>query len=317
MHNVANPEPSKVSELKKRYPKIITSMALVVSIAVHFSIFLVVGSVVIFKGAIQPDFFEATSGSPIEDAPPLDDIEAPPVLEEVEPELVEVSLEDSLEQPEIELSAASAADIIVSSAIDSPFVSAFSITGSTLSNGPIGVGNKVPKFKSAGGGGPGASKAASIFGRQIIASKFGAVLDISNSTHETIDVAIREIQQGFPGAIMVLAPGCGMESKQTGQIIEGQDFEDNIDQYRSTYDIAFHHYTAGFLKKLLKENSRFEKLWQSAKRDGRGYVLHLDLGKPVPYKNKTRSLAVLGTQHAFDFLATQGCDVIYWMTRIP
>ncbi|MEM6821578.1 MAG: hypothetical protein AAF558_06535 [Verrucomicrobiota bacterium] len=304
--------------VKRRNTKVVTSMALIVSVVVHLSIFLLVGSVVIFEGAIPPNLFESLSGSVVADEAGADEFEAPPMLEdEVEPEPIEIPVEDSLDLPDVELTTTSAAsDIITTTAVNTAFTNPFSASGSAISDGPVVSGGKMPKIvpkTSVSKKGPGVARVANIFGRQVEAAKFGAIVDISFSTHSTIDSAVREIKEGFPEAILILAPGCGMSSNQKGEMVSGEEFEKNIKDY--TYDGKDYkkgYYSAVFLPRLLAKNRRFEKLWKDAKRDERGYVLHIQLPKKIP--NKEGNLALTsGTHHAFEFLKEQGCDVIYWM----
>ncbi|MEM6821579.1 MAG: hypothetical protein AAF558_06540 [Verrucomicrobiota bacterium] len=310
-------ESPRQTAAKNRNTKVVTSMALVVSVVVHLSIFLLVGSVVIFEGAIPPNLFESLGGSVVADEVGAEEFEAPPMLEdEVEPEPIEIPVEDSLDFPDVELTTTSAAsDIITTTAVNTAFTNPFSASGSAISDGPVVSGGKMPKMvpKSASKKGPGVARVANIFGRQVEAAKFGAILDISFSTHKTIDVAVAEINKGFPDAILVLAPGCGMLPKQKGEIVAGKEFEKNIKDY--TYDGKDYKkgfYSAVFFPRLIANNRKFEKLWKDAKRDNRGYVLHIELPKKI--LNKDGSLGLIsGTHHAFEFLKEQGCDVIYWM----
>lgn len=75
-------------------------------------------------------------------------------------------------------------------------------------------------------------RVANIFGHTVSSQKFGAILDISNSTHKTIDFAVNEISDGFPDVILVLAPGCGMKegNGDAVRIVTGRQFEKNVEE---------------------------------------------------------------------------------------
>jgi hypothetical protein len=170
------------------------------------------------------------------------------------------------------------------------------------------------KPKSLGGKkGPGTPRTANIFGRSISASNFGAVLDISNSTHGTIDIAVKEIKDGFPDAILVLAPGCKINDKKStkGEVVAGGKFEKDEKEYKFDGKNGGNlKYPWTFLEDLTKKNKSFERLWKDAKRDDRGYIVHLELPKSYP---QNKHYMIWGTDLAMEFLIEQGCDVIYWM----
>lgn len=58
--------------------------------------------------------------------------------------------------------------------------------------------------------GVGGARAATIFGRRIVASRLGVILDVSASGHSKLARAVTEIQRGFADATLILYPGCGM-----------------------------------------------------------------------------------------------------------
>lgn len=58
--------------------------------------------------------------------------------------------------------------------------------------------------------GVGGAKAATIFGKRIVASRLGVILDVSASGHSKLAGAVTEIQRGFSDATLILYPGCGM-----------------------------------------------------------------------------------------------------------
>ena len=294
--------------------KVMTSMAFIVSLVVHLVIFLFVGSVVIFEGAIPPNLFNSMSGEMISEES-ADEMELPPLLEEeIQPEQLETPMEDMSLDTEVDLTdAMSSSDLIVSSVptLTPSFPKVMPSVGSDTGTKLVTGARKPGQGKS----GPGGPRTANIFGRTVSASNFGAMLDISNSTHKTINVAVAEIRAGFPDAILVLVPGCGINPAEKGKVIKGDEFEKNIRNYHfkglSASDNKKSIYTAGFFERLKKSNKEFAKLWDRAVKDDRGYVLHLDF--PAKPNDKGQVIRIAGSQHAVTFLKDQGCDVIYWM----
>ncbi len=300
-----------------------TSVAFVVSVAVHVVLFLFVGTVVIFEATTPPSFFNSIGGGVLAESG-QDELEAPPLLE------------DEIQQPDSDLSSMeepvmatdmgmvdtlSTQDLIVATTSNpnampqfyQPALSTGSALGTPSTSGLKGT-------TSSGQGKAGTPRVANIFGRTVTSSRFGAILDISNSTHRTIDVAINEINNGFPEALLMLAPGCGMDPSQKGEVIEGTQFTNNLQDYfyqgKNKEQITNHDVSAGFLNRLLgKEkgqagNKNFVKLWERAIREGRGFVIQIDMGE---IGTGTRILKIHGTQYGFNYLMDQGCDVIYWM----
>jgi len=314
--------------IKRKPVRLATPLALLISLIVHFSLFLVVGTVVVFEGAIPPTFFEAFSDVSVEEN---QEVEAPPLIED---DIIIEPVETPLETPEMdfqeEMSNASTTDLITSSAIDPSLTrtSAFQpLSGSINPDASLGkrAGSltQQPEKKM----GPGIVRTANIFGKTVQSARFGAVLDISFSTHSTIDAAVREITEGFPDALIVLAPGCGIQANAPGEIIDGEKYNQNIEDYSSDKLNS----TAAFLTRLLERNKNFADLWKDAIRDDRAYVVHVpfeekELEKKVERilqraretgkeadPEKTRTFEIRSTHYAFPFLSSQGCDTIYWM----
>ncbi len=295
--------------------KVMTSMAFIVSVVVHLVLFLFVGSVVIFEGAIPPNLFTSMGGEMVADDSGSDEMELPPLMEEeLEPEPMETPMDEIQMETEVDLSdAMSSSDLIIANTVAPSFAPSMPkpMMGVGTGEGTKIISGLKPKGGGGGAKGPGTPRTANIFGRTVSASNFGAILDISFSTHNTIDTAVNEIKEGFPDAILVLAPGCGMNAKETGEVIDGKTFGKNIDDY--TYqgkNKVKGYYSAPFFQALLSKNKNFEKLWERAVRDNRGYVLHLNIPDEVKEDKIAR---ISGTQHGFDFLIEQGCDMIYWM----
>lgn len=148
-----------------------------------------------------------------------------------------------------------------------------------------------------------------VFGMNVESAKLGVVFDVSFSTHEAIDSALAEIEKSFPDAMVVLAPGCGMEDqvkgkRVRGKILEGAEYRKNIKKFQ--YDKC-RFYMGAFLPALLQKNKKFEAMWDKAGRQKRMYVLHLD--QPTKETEKM----INGTQLAIKFAVEQGVDTIWWM----
>ncbi|MEM6885733.1 MAG: hypothetical protein AAF571_11925 [Verrucomicrobiota bacterium] len=317
---VAEPPEKKNKSNVGGASKMMTSMAFIVSVAVHLVIFLFVGSVVIFEGAIPPNLFTSMGGNMITEES-AEEVDLPPLLEEeLEPEPLETPMNELEFDTEVDLSdAMSSSDLIISNAASpvltqsfpKPILSVGTDTGTKI------VSN-VRKSEQGASRGPGTPRTANIFGRTVSAANFGAILDISFSTHDTIDTAVDEIKSGFPDAILVLAPGCGMDKSAAGGVIKGKDFQRDIKDYHFQGEKLKglkRYYSAIFLETLIKKNQDFAKLWQRAIRDDRGYVIHANL--PEKANINDEGIPVVGTtratHHGFEFLIEQGCDVIYFM----
>ncbi|MEM1156824.1 MAG: hypothetical protein AAF649_09595 [Verrucomicrobiota bacterium] len=311
---IAEPQEKKNTGKVGGASRMMTSMAFMVSVVVHLVIFLFVGSVVIFEGAIPPNLFTSVGGDMVNEEV-ADEMELPPLMEEeIEPELLETPMEELELETEMDLTdAMNSSDLIISNAptpmltqsFPKPTLSVGTETGTKLFSGAKSSNKGVSR-------GPGSPRTANIFGKTVSASNFGAILDISYSTHKTINVAVNEIKSGFPDATLVLVPGCGVKESQSGSVIKGMAFEKNIKDYHvdgRERDTRY-YYAAAFFEKLIDENKDFKRLWDRAVRDDRGYVLHLDLPATASDGSTARTA---GTQHALKFLIDQGCDVIYWM----
>ncbi|MEM6885731.1 MAG: hypothetical protein AAF571_11915 [Verrucomicrobiota bacterium] len=298
--------------------KMATSMAFIVSVVVHLVIFLFVGSVVIFEGAIPPNLFTSIGGDMLAEES-VEEMDLPPLMEEeLEPEPLETPMDNLELDTEVDLSdAMSSSDLIIANtaapaltpSLTKPLLSVGTDTGTRI----VTRTNTTNRGNSRG---PGSPRTANIFGRTVSAANFGAVLDISYSTHGTIDAAVDEIKGGFPDAILVLAPGCEMSPKKKGEVLKGREFEKDIKDYKydGKEDVIKHYYSAAFLETLLRKNSNFKKLWERSMRDDRGYVMQMELSDT--YSDYQGDLAVGGLggmELAFEFLVDQGCDVIYWM----
>jgi len=301
-------------------------MALIISIIVHLVIFLFVGSVVIFEGKIPPNLFASLSGDFVDDAGG-DELEAPPLLEDVpQPEPMEDPLE--IETPQdMDLSdVMNTSDVIVANTVSPALNTPMMRPTITRVNIGSAAGSKIAQPASStnrGKSGPGVPRTANIFGRQISASKFGAILDVSFSTHNTLPVAITEITEGFPDAIIMLAPGCGMKSGKEAEIINGDEFTEAIEEVGSKDALPYTgpkgakgYFMGVFLDRLMKGNKEhnelFRELWKDARRDGRAYVTHVVISEKQQESGNVGG-QIHNTQDSFEFLLDLGCDVIYWL----
>lgn len=296
--------------------KIGTSMAFLVSLAVHLVLFLHIGSKVIFVGPDVPAFFEPVSAAVLEQLE-----EEPGISPPIEPGPLEPDMPDNFGSDlgfNTEASAASSFSHLsftdITALTNTPTVSLPMMNRGV----DVGVPGVVPKFNhpAADGGELGRLQEGFIGNVRLKARKFGAILDISYSTHATIGNAVREINEGFPEALLVLAPGCGMVQSNTGGVITGKTFSKNIEDYHyqgkgepKTY------YSAVFLEKLLRGDKDFERLWRRASREERSFVVHADLPETceIDREGNPKVARTAATHHGFELLVEQGCDVIYWM----
>ncbi len=312
-----------IMEVKQRTPetppssktnKAMTSVAFIVSVIVHLVIFLLVGSMVIFEGAIPKNLFQSMSGDMVQDIG-SEELEMPPMLEEETEPMLEQDPLDTLELTnEMDMTdVMQTNDLIVSTA--APTVTP-SFTPPTMTKLTVGSesGTKIATGLARsenGKSGPGVPRTANIFGRQVAAAQFGAVLDVSYSTHKTIDKAIKEIETAFPDAILVVASGCGMSYGKKSEMIEGGQFAANIEEYEVEEDnFKQTLYLTRNFRKLLEKNKNFEKMWRDATKEKRAYALHVELpDRKSGYMMHLQS----NTQDAFTFLENEGCDAIYWL----
>jgi hypothetical protein len=274
------------------------SYTLPLSALLHGGLLLLVGGAVIVRQNIPST---APVGILEEQAYPAD------VVEEAEPmeqELQETSsLEIPTDQPEMAASSESslAMDLIASEA---PTASNAFLVMPGSASGTNLVGGTGAGVKGGTGTGRAGVKAATIFGRKVEANKIGVVFDISFSTHELVDKALLEIERGFPDAVVVLAPGCGISGKAKGDVMVGSKYLGDIKKFQ--YNKA-KYYMGAFLPALLEKNKNFEKMWKKGLEEKRMYVIHLE-------RPDAKANAMLdGTHFAFDFLRKEGVDTIWWM----
>ncbi|MEM6822900.1 MAG: hypothetical protein AAF558_13290, partial [Verrucomicrobiota bacterium] len=156
-----------------------------------------------------------------------------------------------------------------------------------------------------------------VFGQQIEASELGVLLDISNSTHEFIHIAVKEINKNFPEATIVLGPGCGIYSRNSGQVLEAQVSETqywkmkNVEWNAKQWDLKQTGLNQHlFLRKLLSENKTFKRLYKKAKRQNRMYVLN---GLNRNGEGFGATVNTVRTAHiGLEFLMERERDAVYW-----
>ncbi len=156
--------------------------------------------------------------------------------------------------------------------------------------------------------GGGLSGGGMIFGVNVTAKKLGVILDVSFSTHDTIHLALEEIERSFPDAILVLVPGCGMVSVESGKVYEARDFESKRESLKFKKPrLEIQNFLFDGRSKepgLLEANPSFQRFYAAAQKQGRVYILQ------IPKEDS--DTAVKATQDAFEFLIKQGVDGIYW-----
>jgi hypothetical protein len=267
-----------------------------ISAVIHALIFLVVGTVVVFESPLVSEFFVSDSID-VSAAQEMD--EEPVILEEHQP-LPDVAPTETIQVAEAGGGeAATPADLIIAS-IPAPSTSAFALpknvgspTGLKFGAGSGGTGK--------GKGGPGRGVTASIFGKSIKASKLGVVLDVSFSAHPLLDYAITEIQNGFPDAILMFAPGCELNDRPS-EIVPVKEYEKTSKKYdKSKYPKA-QYYTKGFIDRLVQRED-FKDIWEDAGKSGNGYVI---------FSEVKGNHGLGGIKESFEYLMDQGADVIYW-----
>ncbi len=143
---------------------------------------------------------------------------------------------------------------------------------------------------------------ANLFGKQVEASKLGVILDVSFSTHNLITDVIDEIQRSFKDALLVFTPGCSITDKKS-EVVPIALYDDEVDKYTPDRDGLKYHAQA-FVDTLLKENSKFKRIWNNAGKEERGFVGFVELGGG--------SAALGGVEVAMEMLVEEGADTIYW-----
>ncbi|MEM6885730.1 MAG: hypothetical protein AAF571_11910 [Verrucomicrobiota bacterium] len=293
--------------------RLVTSVAFIVSIIVHLVIFLFIGGKIIIEGANLPEMFDSTETGFFIEAKddqwisPPDPIEPEPVTPVVGTEPDGMDLNPGFD---------SQGGVILGdlSPIQTGMVTPISYNPNTRFNPPSIDTKSIAT--AIGGQERGNPQVGVVFQDTYHARQFGAILDISYSTHGTIGEAVNEIKNGFPNAMLVLTPGCGMSKDHSGHVVTGNQFSQNIEEYHYQgrgEPKAF--YTAAFLDKLLRVNHEFGTLWDRAAKHDRGFVVHADLPKrfETDHEGNHKVSRTAATHHGFEFLIKQGCDVIYWM----
>lgn len=300
----------------KKTSKKMTSLSLGVSIIFHFIVFLFVGTVVITEHPRPPlSSFPEGLGF-VDDELVMDDSPFSPIIpDEPLPEPVEPAVASF--QVDIPIETHSTRIDMIPGPVQFTTIQNNDLSGASMPissiQSPVGIRKILSDITKTT-----APPTIILFDTPIEAKKFGAVLDISFSAHGTIDGALNEIKNGFPDAVLVLAPGCGMRPAEKGMVVLGQKFEDEIEDYYFQQQRVKDRQVnaASFFDHLLSTNRNFKRLWNRSSRDGLANVLYLELPTKLA-KDKKGELKVpariSGTQHAIEFLINENCDVIYWM----
>lgn len=168
-----------------------------------------------------------------------------------------------------------------------------------------GMGDAMGEGFGFGGGTGGGGQ---IFGVHVKANNLGVILDVSFSTHNVIDKAVKEIQKSFPKAILVLAPGCAMNPNKRAKIYSGKEFEKNKKRLdlgpKVQYELTDFLLGRKGKQGLLDKNREFKRLYDRAKRQDRLYVVHVE--------TPSGPMALGGVREAIEFLDKEGVDGIYW-----
>lgn len=294
------PTPNRVQRFVS---SIANSRFFVLSLLIHVVLIGIFGSLVIFKAIQEQEAFIAPAKGDGTFLQETDEAEG-----EEEEEELEFAASSAMEVAEVSPPAQSMLSSLNQAA---PWTA--SATPDTMTAGSMGTSYMPASLgmDSGGGGGvrgSGGTKMGTLFGKQIRSAKLGVVFDVSFSTHKTIDSALQEIEKNFPDAIVVLAPGCGIQKGKNGKrvggkVVEGGDYLKNLEKYRIA-NAKF--YMGRFLPALLEQNKNFAEMWSDGVREKRMHVLHLDPSQ------KSGDALVNGTQFAFRFLSDQGVDTIWW-----
>lgn len=137
---------------------------------------------------------------------------------------------------------------------------------------------------------------ANLFGKQIEANRLGVILDVSFSTHGLINFVIDEIQRNFPDALIVFAPGCGIDGRKN-ELVPLSDYEKTAKKYPGGKYV-----TAKFVNSLLKREG-FEKIWKRTERQDLGFVVFSEI---------KGANGISGCDVAMKYLVDNGADVVYW-----
>ena len=157
----------------------------------------------------------------------------------------------------------------------------------------------------AGGGTAGGTRSAMIFGRRIMASRLGVILDVSGSAHPHLAGAVDEIQRGFSDAILILYPGCGITQFDGTSEHEIRKFS-SIPRTEINED-ADYFTTASQISSALK----ISEFAQMTSRASVKETLFVSWYAP---KSGSSAKLIGRTQVAFDDLMKRGVDTIYWFS---
>jgi hypothetical protein len=192
-------------------------------------------------------------------------------------------------------------------AANTPSPTAIPVTDLTITEPSLDFGNSDDFGDGWGSGGAGGSGGSgSLFGRKIMSSNLGVVLDVSGSAHPHLDKAIAEIDKSFPKAHIVFVVGCGMSDGKGafaggGGKVPGKPrvvTYKNIDSEKEHNSLA--RSAPAQLEMFFRKagEKRAKELRKHFERRDNLYALY---GGDIH-----------GTNFAFDFLLDINVDSIYW-----
>jgi len=156
-------------------------------------------------------------------------------------------------------------------------------------------------------GSTGGARSAMIFGKKIMASRLGVILDVSGSAHPRLAGAVTEIQNGFADATLILYPGCGMVQFDGKPDCEIRKFSSITPQELAANTGYFT--TRAQLAKALTIDTFQKMTARPSVKDTLFVAWYGGVGK-----ENTGDRLIGQTQVAFDDLIKRGVDAIYWFS---
>lgn len=278
-----------------------TSMgAFGLSVLLHVSILLLVGGYVIFEGVVPKQHFAV-----VDSAGTMSDVEViePEMLDPQTPEDPTAALNTN---PEVQLNTAPAgdstpADLIVSTGVNTMFSlpPAVGQPSATLGGtGIVGVAGGT-NTGTAASKGPGV-RSFKIFNQSVEAAGLGVLLDVSRTTHNHFPQALREVQREFSQAPIVLIMGCGLEDRPKNDGVKFLPFATYV--VEPATKLASPPTLVNQLGIALSLGDDTRKALNALKASDRVWAMEVP---PGGYHL---------TQFAFEHLAKQNVDAIYWFT---
>lgn len=279
------------------------SRYLTISFLLHFFVVMTLGGTVLYHVAPkEPDFVAGGTGMLVEENVPEPPPEASPPGQSMAYQFA----------PQASVMSVPISSVITTVQLTSNVVKIAPMAPRGLSDSMKGALSALdsrrnsPVVSSVGSGTAGGTRWATIFGRRIMASRLGVILDFSASAYPHLAGAVDEIQRGFSDAILILYPGCGMVQFEGNPEHEIRKFSSisaqEIEAIKTDY------------------NTTGSQIWSASKVSGFAEMTNRASVKDTLfvswYAPKFTSWAKLigRTQVVFDDLMKRKVDAIYWFS---